>query len=49
MNSEIKKKLAKNWFKLLQDIICKDIEELEGRRNLFKSKSWKRAKNTYDK
>jgi len=45
MNAKIKKKLAKNWFKLLQDIICKDIEELEGRRNLFKSKSWKRAKN----
>ena len=29
MNIEIKKKLAKNWFVLLQDIICYEIEELE--------------------
>ena len=38
MNTEIKKKLAKNWFKVLQDVICQDIEELEGKTNLFKSK-----------
>jgi len=29
MNREIKQKLARNWFKLLQDIICNDIEKLE--------------------
>jgi len=29
MNAEMKKKLAKNWFKILQDMICQDIEELE--------------------
>ena len=27
MDKEIKKKLARNWFKLLQDIICNDIEK----------------------
>ena len=44
MNTEIKKKLAKNWFKVLQDVICQDIEELEGKTNLFKSKTWDRSK-----
>ena len=29
MDAKIKKKLVKNWFKVLQDIICKDIEEIE--------------------
>ena len=32
MDTKIKKKLVKNWFKVLQDIICKDIEELEGKK-----------------
>ena len=45
MDTKIKKKLVKNWFKLLQDIICRDIEELEGRKNIFKSKTWLRNKN----
>ena len=36
MDTKIKKKLVKNWFKVLQDIICKDIEELEGKKNIFK-------------
>ena len=45
MEADIKKKLVKNWFKLLQDIICRDIEELEGRKNIFKSKTWLRNKN----
>ena len=39
MDTKIKKKLVRNWFKLLQDIICRDIEELEGRKNIFKSKT----------
>ena len=39
MNREIKKKLARNWFKILQEIICKEIEEIEGKPNLFKKKS----------
>ena len=29
MDDELKKVLAKNWFKILQDTICNDIEELE--------------------
>ena len=45
MDSKIKKKLVKNWFKVLQDIICKDIEEFEGKKNIFKSKIWFRNKN----
>ena len=27
MNQELKKRLARNWFKILQEVICKDIEE----------------------
>ena len=45
MDTKIKKKLVKNWFKVLQDIICKDVEELEGKKNIFKSKIWFRNKN----
>ncbi len=45
MDKDIKKKLTKNWFKVLQDVICKDIEELEGKKNLFKSTTWRRGKN----
>ena len=45
MDTKIKKKLVKNWFKVLQDIICKDIEELENKKNIFKSKTWFRNKN----
>ena len=29
MDKEVKKKLARNWFSILQQIICKDIEEIE--------------------
>ena len=45
METKTKKKLVKNWFKVLQDIICRDIEELEGKKNIFKSKIWFRNKN----
>ena len=44
MNKEIKKKLARNWFKLLQDTICNDIENLENKKTKFKSKMWHRNK-----
>lgn len=44
MDKEIKKKLASNWFKLLQNIICKDIEKIENRKIKFKSRSWDRSK-----
>ena len=44
MESEIKKRLARNWFQILQEVICKDIEEFEGKKSIFKIKEWKRNK-----
>jgi coproporphyrinogen III oxidase len=44
MNKKIKQKLASNWFKLLQDIICNDIEKIEKNKIKFKSKKWYRNK-----
>ena len=41
MNLEIKKDLASNWFKTLQDAICDDIFKLE-KKIKFKSTTWKR-------
>ena len=43
MNQIIKNKLAKNWFKTLQEVFCKEIEELEGKSNLFKITNWERG------
>ena len=43
MNKEIKQGLTRNWFKLKQDIICNDIEELENKKIKFKSKNWNRS------
>ena len=43
MDKEIKKKLSKNWFKLLQNIICHEIENLENNSNKFKSNVWNRS------
>ena len=34
MEDKIKKKLAKNWFKILQDMICNEIEKLENKRKI---------------
>ena len=45
MKKNIKKELAKQWFKILQEIICKNIEELEKNKILFKSEKWIRNKN----
>tara|TARA_B110000261_G_scaffold129166_1_gene144692 strand:+ start:515 stop:1342 length:828 start_codon:yes stop_codon:yes gene_type:complete len=44
MDKEIKKKLSRNWFKLLQNTICNDIEKLENKKIKFKSKIWFRNK-----
>ena len=44
MNKEIKKRITRNWFKLLQDIICKDIEKLEKNKKQFESSLWNRSK-----
>ena len=38
MDIKIKKKLVKNWFKILQDLICNDIEELEGKKIYLEQK-----------
>ena len=45
MKTNLKKELAKQWFKILQEIICKNIEELEKNKILFKSEKWIRNKN----
>ena len=44
IGSVAKKKLASNWFKLLQNIICSDIEKLENNKVKFSSKTWVRNK-----
>ncbi len=42
MDLEIKKDLASNWFKLLQDVFCNDINKLENNKKKFQSTSWNR-------
>ena len=42
MELEIKKDLASNWFKMLQDAICHSISDLEKNKIEFKSSNWKR-------
>ena len=45
IDKETKKKLVSNWFKILQDIICKEILEIEGNKKKFIYKKWKRGNN----
>ena len=45
MKIDLKQELAKQWFKNLQDIICKNIEEIENNKFLFESKKWSRNSN----
>ncbi len=45
MDLNIKKDLASNWFKLLQDAICKDIISLENNKIEFKTTNWKKNLN----
>ena len=42
MDISIKKDLAGNWFKLLQNAICDDILKIEKNKVNFESTSWKR-------
>ena len=42
MDQNIKKNLASNWFKTLQNVFCNDISKLECNRVKFRSTSWKR-------
>ena len=44
MKSDKKKKLVKNWFKILQDMICFDMEEIENNKKKFISNHWERNK-----
>ena len=44
MDIEVKKDLASNWFKVLQNAICDDICGLEKNKIKFKSTSWQRNK-----
>ena len=44
METNIKKKLAKNWFKTLQDMVCFEIEEIENNKKKFISNRWKKNK-----
>ena len=45
MDLEIKKELASNWFKMLQESICESINKLEKKNSKFKStKRYKRTK-----
>ena len=44
MNEKLKKKITSEWFKILQDAICNDIEKIEGKKNIFRSKNWQRGK-----
>ena len=44
METNIKKKLAKNWFKILQDMVCFEIEEIEKSKKKFISSHWEKNK-----
>ena len=39
MNTEIKKDLTSNWFKMIQESICHSISDLENNNISFKSTS----------
>ena len=42
MDIKIKKKLVKNWFISLQEIICSEIIKIEKKNAKFKTKEWKK-------
>ena len=44
MELEIKKDLTSNWFKILQDAICNNINSLESKNIKFKSTKWQRSR-----
>ena len=45
MDLEIQKDLTSNWFQLLQDAFCNDINVLENHKTKFKITRWKRSLN----
>jgi len=42
MDKEVKKKIAKSWFKILQNIICFEIEKLENSSAKFVCNKWEK-------
>ena len=42
MDLDIKKDLVSNWFKLLQDSFCYDVDKLENNQIKFQSTTWRR-------
>jgi coproporphyrinogen III oxidase len=44
MELKIKQDLTSNWFKILQDAICNNINSLESKNIKFKSTKWQRSK-----
>ena len=44
MDQDLKKKLTRNWFINLQEMICKEIKQIEGGKIKFLKKAWKRNK-----
>jgi len=45
MELDVQKDLISNWFKLLQDAFCNDINVLENNKTKFKNTIWKRNPN----
>jgi len=45
MDKEIKKKILRNWFKILQEVICNDIENLENGSAKFICENWNKHKS----
>ena len=43
MEENIKKKLARNWFITIQELICNEIESIEDGLSQFKTKEWSRS------
>ena len=42
--TDLKKKIADNWFSYLQTQICKEFEFLESNKIKFKRRDWKKGK-----
>ena len=43
MDKYIRKKLTRNWFINLQEMICNTIQQIEGGKIKFLKKSWRRS------
>ena len=43
MEENIRKKLARNWFLTIQELICHEIENIENGSSYFKTKVWSRS------